>query len=410
MMVAIARRRPIPLLLAGPVALAALCLTLLLAISDTLETDEPQAALHINPFNAQARLQSILDVGLQDKDPAAARLEIQTHLATSVGDARNYSLMGTTIRNLGDAAKAKELFAFALRLNPSEPNAARMTVEMAVADGRFADALQGIEAYARKGGPGAQDISGQLVRIALADPRALAAILQSLSNDPPWRGSFLVELQKSTAGLSIIPRAIAALRGGQRKATEVEIASAVRAYLSAGNVAGAYRIFVSSRDAASRPLVSFVYNSEFKAAPSGNPFDWSIARSGAAEIRIPGAKGEGAEISFLERPAAGFGLSQTLALLPGSYTGAIEAKAVSLIAPDAVYAYVRCASGRMLAKTDMPTGTYQARTIAFKVEVPESGCETQTLGFATNQLFQHWSRTFGGELTVRSVRLNAVSE
>ena len=386
----------------------ALSLTLFLAISSILETDEPQAALHLNPFNTQAILQGILDAGLQEKDPASAEREILTSLPLSAGDARNYSLLGSVARKLGEDARAKQLFAAALLLNPSEPNASRMAIDLAISEGRFSDALQRIEIYTRKGGPGAQDISGQLVRISLADSKALAAILQNLSTDPPWRGAFLSELQKSPAGLSLIPRALAALNASPRKPSEQEIASAVRGYLSAGNVAGAYRIFVSSRDAATRQLVSFVYNPEFKAAPSGNPFDWAIANSGAADVRIPGLRGGGAEIAFLDRPGAGFGISQTLTLLPGAYAGAVSVSATNLVAPDAIYIYLRCASGRMLAKSDLPTGTYQLRTTALKIEVPSTGCETQTLGFATNQLFQHWTRIFSGELVIRSVRLNNV--
>lgn len=355
-------------------------------------------------------MQSIVDEGLQDKDPQAAEKNIEVNLASSVGDARNYSLLGTIQKNLGDGAKARRLFTAALVLNPTESNAARTMIDSDIADGKFADALKRIDAYTRKGGPGAQDIGGQLVKIAQADSTALTAILQGLSSNPAWRGAFLIELQKTPAGLSLMPRALAALQKSARKPTEAEIAGAVRGYLSAGDIAGAYRMFVTTRDASAKTLVSFVYDPEFKAAPSGNPFDWAIANSGAAEIRMPQSKDGGAEISFLDRPAAGFGISQMTALLPGAYDGVVAVSASDFVAPDTLYVYVRCTSGRNLTKAIIPTGTYEARMVGFKIEVPSAGCESQTLGFATNQLFQHWTRIYSGTVRLKSVRLNTLSD
>lgn len=388
----------------------AFCLTLLHATSKILETDEPHSALSLNPFSAQARLQTILDAELQEKDRGAAQREIDAGLVTSVGDARNYSLLGTIRRKDGMDDKAQALFAAALKLNPAEPNAAREQIDLDIAARRYGDALKRIEIYTRKGGPGAQDIAGHLVRLALADPAAQAAVLRDLAGDPPWRGAFWSELQKNPASLSLVPRALAVLQTGARKATEQEIAGAVRAFLSAGNPAGAYRLFVTSRDETSKALVSFVYDPEFRVAPTGNPFDWTIANSGAAEIRIPASAEGGAEINFLERPAAGFGLSQTLALVPGVYSGALEANARSVVAPDGIYVYVRCLSGRNLSKVDIPTGAYSNRKIELRFEVPATGCDLQTLGFATNQIFQHWSRTYSGSLTINSARLATVND
>jgi len=409
-MLSVMQRQIIPLWVAGPVALAAFCLTLLHATSKHLETDEPQVAIALNPFNAQARFQAILDAGLQDKDRGAAQREIETNLVTSVGDARNFSLLGTLRRKEGMVEQAQALFAAALRLNPSEPNAAREQIDLDISARRYDDALRRVDVYTRKGGPGAQDIAGHLVRLALADPNAQAAVMKGLAADPPWRSAFLSELQKTPSSLSLVPRALAILQTSARKPTEPEIAGAVRAFLSAGNPAAAYRLFVTSRDEASRPLISFVYDPEFRAAPSGNPFDWAIANSGAAEVRIPAPGDGGAEIGFLERPGAGFGMSQTLALLPGAYGGALKASAMSVVAPDGVFVYVRCASGRTLAKADIPHGTYNNREIDFRFEVPSTGCDLQTLGFATNQIFQHWSRTYSGTLRIHSARLATINE
>lgn len=378
------------------------------AISKILETDELAAALALNPFNTQARFQQLLDSGLADLE--GAQRELTDNLASSVSDARNYSLLGTIARKQGRDAEAQALFSAALRLNPSEPNAAREQINADIAARRYDEALQRIAVYTRKGAPGAQDVGGRLVQVTQSDPLARAAVLEALAADPPWRGAFLDELQKSRETLELVPAALAALRASPRGPTDAEINGAVQAFLSAGDIASAYRLFVTSRDASAKKLVAFVYDAEFRARPSGNPFDWTIANSGAAEVRIPGSKEGGADITFLERPAAGFGLSQMLTLFPGNYRAALHLSATQLIAPDGVFVYVRCKSGRNIVKADIVPGTYTDRELEFQFEIPPSGCDMQTLGFATKQIFQHWSRLYSGALRIHSARVESVSE
>lgn len=361
-------------------------------------------------FNAQARLRRIVDRSLPANDPDKATEELNAFLFSSVGDARYYSLLGTLARAQNRIDEADRLIRAALVLNPTEPNASIEQINTDIERGKFEDALDRADIYVRKGGHGSRAIAGHLVQLVLAKPEAREAIFSRLSTKPPWRTAFLNELFRTRDALFLVPEALQVLARSPYPATTLEARSAVNALLGTGDSAGAYRLFLRTLDEEQRKLVSLIYNPEFKAPPSGNAFDWVIANSRAAAVSVPAPAGDGALISFLKRPAVGFGLSQRLILAPGRYQGTLHISAASMVAPDTVHLYVRCANGRTLEKVNLPTGSYENRPVAFKFEVPEAGCLLQSIGFASGQLFEHWSRVYSGTLTINSVRIGAAED
>lgn len=405
-----AAKTTVPVWLTGPIAVAALFLILLQNISKSLENEAPVGALALDPFNAQARLRSILERSLPESDPAAATRELSGMLLLSVGDARYYSLLGTLARLQNKSAESDRLIDAALVLNPTEPNASFEQINSDIAAGNYFDALKRADVYVRKGALGSQTIAGHLVQLVRSKPDARNAVFAKLAANAPWRSAFLRELFRTQEALGLVPEALTTLARSQNPPTDPEVNAGVSAFLAAGDIGGAYRLFLMTRNEAARRLVSLVYDPEFKAAPTGNPFDWDVADTRAVEVRLPASSSGGVAIAFAKRPAVGFGLSQKLTLAPGKYKGTIDATAASLVAPDSVFLYVRCGAGRTLEKVDIPTGGYENRTIAFRFEVPPAKCDLQTIGLASGQLFEHWSRLYSGELTVNSIRVGAADE
>ncbi|MEM8648779.1 MAG: hypothetical protein AAGF86_20900, partial [Pseudomonadota bacterium] len=77
-------------------------------------------------------------------------------------------------------------------------------------------------------------------------------------------------------------------------------------------------------------------------------------------------------------------------------------------APAGLHWTLTCSNGRVLAKIDVPPGTYEPRELTRPVQIPKRGCAAQIIELSTGEDTSSWRNRYSG--TVRFHQLTITSE
>ena len=381
------------------------------ALSRSVETSAPQSALRLNPWNSEARLGSVASVlNAQDAaqpDLAALAEEAKRGLWLAPVDARFLSLLGEVRQRQGGRAAAEQLFVEAQRVSPTELHALGQLILAAGNRGDVADAVRLLDVMLRRWPNELKSIEPGLPGL-LASVEGQQAVLAVLEADPPWRTRFLAALARSDAGLASASQLILKLANSAAPPTPGEISTIVNGFLRAKRYDDAHRLFLLTLSDVDFGRTGLVHNGRFDATASPSPFNWQFASTSAAEVRLDGAPPyTGAGVRFLNKPARDIGLRQTILLGPGRYRLAVDASAVSLVAPRGIYWSVRClAPSREIARLDIDPGTYRNRSIATEFEVKD--CAAQSVDLRSGLVADSWVYRYSGRVTFHSLGIERI--
>lgn len=234
---------------------------------------------------------------------------------------RWHPLDGTSYRQLaeiragegGGAASASPLWAIAYRRAPRDPKLAEADMRNALGAGNWASAAAALDRRLRLDPEAAPDVlNAWFETMGARTPASATALGTLLARDPPWRPWLLQALTRTTVAAPVLDAALSA--GADLTHGELEVL--VTSLVDAGDPVGARQRWLSSLgDGAGAADDGSLFDPEFSGVAAPPPFAWEIQPAPGVSVEMEG----GLVVSFAGRPADFTGVSQQLALAPGSY-------------------------------------------------------------------------------------------
>lgn len=376
-------------------------------VSQLYEVTEPPLALTFNPFNTEASVNGIVSAlnGAGDVDLGELRANAIRFISEARGDARGYSLLGAVLERQGEATLAEALYQLTLEKSKSEIHALLRLANLRLARMDYVGALDCVDLILRRWSSYAPQVE-PLILAAAQDAVAAPALTQKLNGMPPWRGPIIRSLARSPQGLVYVrdliataPERVRAASGwtGERDFMVSQLA-AVKAYGEAHN------LFLSTLSPTERELQGYIYDDTFTASPNRTYFGWRVQRSSSTDIVVPFASA-GLRVRFSDSPARPGMVTQALSLPFGHYRLEADLSASALFSPKDLYWRLVCVGGPELGRLMIEPGSYAQRNVEVEVDVPDTGCDIQTISLDTEVLTDSWRDRYSGEVLFRRVGL-----
>ena len=379
-----------------------------------LENSNPSLALRINPFNSDARVNTLIDALGRNNGSQLGKLAklAESGIRLAPRDARGYSVLGEIKQRQGYTDEAQKLYAEALAIAPAEIHALINRLNEAGRTGEFEVALEAMDVILRRWSQYAKDVL-PAVDYFIGEPEGAVWFRSTLANKPPWRGTIISHLISSPAGIDFVRNLLLdeATKGKPRN--QAELSRTIATLLRGEATDQAYRLFQLTLNDDERQVRGYVFNSAFTLTPSGKPFDWAIARTTDADVEFSNlalAEDEqGLRVSFRNNPAKLVGISQLLKLGPGQYRILATATARNLDAPKGLKWMIACKapSARSLTQLEVPEKTYRLKELSTDFTVPPEGCPLQLLALRTGETTSSWRMRYNGTVTFNSIRVTA---
>ncbi|WP_312796550.1 hypothetical protein [Tianweitania sp.] len=390
------------------VAAFALLLLVCLGGLGRLLQAEPNAALSVDPFNVDARVEAITAaLNENPSDPAPlADLEAETRAAIALDpvDARLRALLGEVELRSNEQALAEAQFLAAHRISKTEKLALRRLITASLNKGQTAEAVRYIDLFVRRWRDQFPDAAAILAPL-LQDPAAYAEMLTTLQANPPWRGALIRSLVTSDGGLPLANRLVLDLSTSKSPATPVELRTVLNALVRAGDYQGAHRLFLFTLSDQDWNRAGLVFNASFEPSGTPIPFDWIYRNTAAAYLESSTvAPQDGMNVRFLDKPAREVELRQTLVLEPGRYRLKVDASGALLKAPKGLFWRLRCLKpGTEITRLDVAEGTYRNKENAVDFDVAD--CPAQSLELRSGLTIDSWLYRYSGRVTFHNVSI-----
>lgn len=394
-----------------------------IASSRRLESDDPRLALALYPLNAEALLAQATDaLGRAEADAPLGEMEgpldeierkVRAAIPLDAGDARIYSLLGEILRRRGQEEAAYAMFDHALVLARTEIHALQWSIQRAVDDGDYRQAVERLDVMFRRWPERIEPLAGALPAV-FSSPEGYAALLERIGAGPPWRPRLLSVLGGDAApDLGFAARLLQDLAVSSLPPTPGETARLLAGLFKRKQYDLAYRTFLLTLAPQEKELSGLVFDGAFRQAPSARRFDWAVRRQPGVTLTLPAGLGDspsgaGLSVEFNGTPVQRVGVEQYLHLPPGGYEIEIKASAVAAELPKALLWSLDCLDpGQPVLRTDVPAGSYSDRIVAARFSVPQN-CPVQLLTLRTNAVAESWSNRYGGRILFHHIRISAV--
>lgn len=302
-------------------------------LASTLATSRPYAALAIYSGEREARLQ--LSRALEpEAEPGrfsgiGERETAQAKLAGAVAALNRAPLSAEAFRQIaivaehrGEQARAARLLAESFRRNFRDIDVSGRLFQQDIRDNKLVDAIRDADALLRSREELIPLVLPMLITLGEL-PETQAAVIRAVERRPPWRRSFLEELSKTPAGEPLYLKFQSELSGGPGALTPYETKNLLFALTARGHVDEALSVWLQSKPDLTLDRMPLLYNGKFDLPVNDSPFNWLVARSRAASLRIADLPGEpgrhGLNVEFAGQRDYFAAVEQTLALLPGRY-------------------------------------------------------------------------------------------
>lgn len=396
---------------------------LLDAVSTALVSESPLSALKINPLNSPARINAI-ETELSDLTEATPeqisqlRKYILNGIRLSPIDARYYSALGIVDSSTGNLDQAKQLFSHSLKMLPTEIQALSHQLVFSVQDRRFIDAVDYLELIARRW-PRYWGNVAPALSILLADQEAHDIIAKRFSTSPNLRRMLVNILAQSPDTIAQAMNLLLDWHKEEIPDLASDINTVTSRLIGAKRPSEAFLLFNLTRSP-SAPN-GYVYNGQFNALPSGNPFDWNWRSQAGADIRIvkhsetrrdSSNKGQvpadekSLSIRFLDNPVRFDNVRQMTRLVAGKYSLAAAYSVRNLRTPKPLMLGIRCAGARQfLASQTFRTDINSPTKLEVEFIVPPTNCDLQQITVYNENLTDSWKNRYSGSLFLHSVAI-----
>jgi hypothetical protein len=344
--------------------------------ADNLAAEDPVAALRLDPDHPQA-LQKLAwrQFGRGENDAATATARHLLTVEPGQGDA--FAVLALAALRRGDA-NATALMRIALQRAPRDTELRAQAAARILKAGDVGGAMSQIDALLRL-----SPDTGPVLFPALADqardPRFAGVLGATLARDPPWRGPFLVALDRSGK-----PAAIDNVLGWLQQhgeMSDVETARWLDRMIADGRWGDAFAHWLGLLGSGVA-RVPAVRDGGFEEEPSQLGFGWrnDSVHGVVAELEAgAGTRGSrAAHFHFIGQAARG-NLRQALFLPPGRYRLTLRARGDFLRSDQGLRWTIRCDKGAQIAQTDALDGSFDWRALETPFEVPATKCPGQWL-------------------------------
>jgi len=331
----------------------------------------PEVASWLDPGSSDAL--TAMAGTLAGTDLDAAHAYAQRAIAHNPLDDRSLVIAALGATSTNQIARADALFAHITTLTRRQPLAETWMFDVAVAHGRYAEAIGHADAALRRRTGADAEVMPAL--IAVTDGSAvLPAFARELASNPPWRPAFFRAFARSKDGNALA--LIEAMRRSGDHPGPVEVAAMASQQIAAGNVGGARAVWQKGFGRPLPPLLS----PNFESATQLGDFGWSILVKGGAQVvaRSEG-KGHALEVEPSNTAKRPLRVVQQAMLLDGG-RHAIRFEGRSVEGGDTVATMVvRCAGDDLeLGRASVPAAQTWSET-RFVFGVPAADCPIQKL-------------------------------
>jgi hypothetical protein len=319
---------------------------------------------------------------LLPKNAAAARAWAVTALTNDPLNAHALRILGELAEASGDDPGADKFMQVAAYLSRHESAADLWMLRKGTQTGDSKSVLYYADVLLRTAPEVGPYVVPVLVHIAESGGSA-DVLTNVLAANPPWRRLFFAALPQSVTDVRTPLALLTALQGSANPPTEPEIRHYVDFLVGRKFYDLAYYTWLQFLPAEQLASTGLLFNGDFRVAPSGAPFDWTISEgSGVTVDIVPQAEGNGGRALLVDFQ---FGrvdyrsVSELVTLTPGAYEfkGQFKGK---LDGPRGLKWRVVCAGDAAARVGESATMTGLIRNwsrVAFTFTVPETDCRAQ---------------------------------
>ncbi len=390
------------------IALSAICLILINGTSALLEDVAPKIAKTINPLTTNAQINDLrqsLDQNPGEEElRAIAEIAART-VARAPADARAYTWLAEVAHRQGNETGANDLFGKALSFDPNNLRATLNRLNLAKRNNDASEFFRRLDVVGRRWPDKFVDLLPAVEHIA-KNETAAAELERILLRNPPWRSVFLQHFIVHSEGQAFVEKLF--IREAERGKTDgqAELNTLISWFIENNSVKRAHKLFVQTLNVARRKELGYVFNPRFQPNLENSPFGWSKPECPASEVRLTGAA-EGLAVRFLGKPARSCGIQQVVVVPPGKVNWLLRATAENLEIPAGLHWKLLCDQGSVLARIDIPPGSYGPRDFSETVLIPENNCASQVLELSTGERTSSWRNRYSGTIKFHVLEISS---
>jgi hypothetical protein len=214
-------------------------------------------------------------------------------------------------------------------------------------------------------------------------------LAKTLTQNPPWRGGFLVFLAKQPAYDKLCLDLMRELKTTMNPISPAELRGIFSAWIKQhGSFDKSYFVWLDQLSADQLSLVKGIFDGEFSSTANNLYFDWTISstRNGKSSIVLkPGSGFDRALlVDFVGNKQAFRHVSQHLLLSPGNYVLSFDVMSKNIEAETGLVWRLYCTKGnKVIAESDAIKSPVPWTKKTVQVELKSENCETQILRLET---------------------------
>jgi hypothetical protein len=344
----------------------------------------PEQALHIRSQQPTALLR-LAQTNLIASDDKQARRMAEQALLSDPLNAQALRILGQIAELSKDGPRSWQFMQASVRRSLNESLAVVWLMYRSAERRDYAGALYYADVLLRtRPQLGSEVVIPVLARIA-EDKKAVVALKEMLSRDPPWRAQFFGALPGSVTDARTPLDLLMALKHSPAPPAAAELRSYLNFLIGRKFYGLAYYTWLQLLPLDQISGAGFVFNGGFQTVPSGLPFDWLISPGTGATIDIDTVPDEGSNRALFVRFEDGrvdFGrVAQLIMLAPAKYRLEVTYKG-TVLGQRGLKWRVTCVEGPTAAigESGMIKGISSGwKNVEFSFTVPGSNCPAQYL-------------------------------
>ncbi len=300
-------------------------------------------------------------------------------------DARAFRLLGQFAEAESDLVGAEKFMREATRLSLNETIAVEWMMRRSFARKNFSAAAYYADVFLRVR-PNMMSFAAPVLWPMAEDEKTRPLVVKLLLADPYWRSIFFTQISGGFADARTPLKLLLALNDSPVPPTAKEISAYLTFLIQHKLYAFAYEVWLQFLTPEEQQNAGFLFNGDFKTAPSGAPFDWIFQTRGDVSATIAHEVDVGkSALQIVMGPGRteALDVSQIVALAPGAYRfkGLLRG---DIIGPRGLRWTASCmeaaANSPPLGESPMALGDFpEWKPVEFAFAVPETGCSAQRI-------------------------------
>jgi hypothetical protein len=342
--------------------------------------DEANTPVHAN--NDQPASAKVASTDINPKASAQVRSLAEIAVLNDPLNSHAFRILGQLSQSTSDEARTKTLMQAAVRRSLFESNAVYWMMLKSYRDQDYSAAIRYADALLRTH-PGDPRPSMQVLGRILENSSASGKLKSLLASNPPWREKFFDYLPDNILDARTPLDVLLSLKDTPTPPSAKDINRYLDLLISHGFYDLAYYAWLQFLPAEQLSKVAQLFNGNFEAPLSGQPFDWVFREGPGVTIQIaerPDASGDHALlVEFGDGRVNDFGVTQLIMLSPGTYQIRGKSK-IDVVSQRGLRWQIACAPEPkpVIGESQTVNGTGSGwKDFDFSFTVPSTDCPAQ---------------------------------